>query len=187
MMDFKSRDDAMTNQATDLCEACQRHKGTNPKECDTCLTYLNYARMMISFGEKQDIPSVQAGAVVSLHHYLDVAKMDLGQIYQFQKRLEALHAEVAAIYTSLKIKARIPDSSKAEKAKDFKKAVDKQKVDSASKVDKKKLDSRDKAIQALMNVGLSYEVAAASVDKRLAEQGKVTGLEQTVDSLKNGE
>lgn len=186
MMDFKTREDALTNTPSDLCEGCKKQKGTNAKECDKCLDYLNYARMMISFGKEQDVSSIQAGAVVTLHHYLDVAKMDISQIYKFQKRLEALHAEVAAIYTSLKIKARIPNAEKAEKAKDFKKATDQQKLDNAPKADKKRLDARDKAIKALTDIGLSYEVAAASVDKRLKEQGKVTGLEGTVDSLKKG-
>src|SRR4051812_35139811 len=103
MMDFKDRPDILTNVVnSDNCPTCQRHKGSNARECDKCLEYLNAARMVIDFGYRQTVETVQAGAIVALHNWLDITKLDLAGIYLLQKKLEALSGDVAAIYTSLK-------------------------------------------------------------------------------------
>lgn len=152
--------------------------GSRARECDKCLEYLNALRLFHRVHYEPDgsldKELNQRMAADRVHKF--VHEMSLQEHFMYMKRFEAATAEVAFLYHQKIVKERIADPAGLERKssnQEFQKAVELQKLAQRPKKERVQLDSRDKAIRALMAVGVSEKDARESVDKPLREQGKV--------------
>ena len=146
-------------------------KGDRPLECEKCLEYLNVCRLMIE-PRTDSITSNQTVAVNYSNKLIH--EMTLQEIFMFQKRFEALAAQCSYVYSTRTITERVPDPKELERKKeDWAQAVKEQKDKQRPAKEKKILTDRDKAIEALIGVGVPREAAIASVDERMKSMGRV--------------
>lgn len=157
-----------------VCESCKKSIGSNARECDECLSYLNRLRLSFTITEQLGITENQASAITGINHF--IKDFELNQIFLFQKRLEAATAEVMVIYHTKKVKEKIPDPKSAEKkGEEYAAAVKIQKFDQMSKKEKKVMSEKDKAIQALMNSGVTEAMATTIIESEFKKLGKFVG------------
>lgn len=152
--------------------------GTLARSCDACLEYLNACRTLLQVRYDHEghlATDIQKGVMQHVGPY--VHEYDLQQLYVFMKRMEMLTAETSYLYNQKLIKERVSDPDVIKRKKDpveFKKAIDDQKMANRPEKERKQLSAREKAIAALVAVGLPLEMATASVDEQFKKQGKVT-------------
>lgn len=172
----------------EISQSLPKHDiGSEPRTCDTCLSWLNAVRWAVIPMDKASTESNQNGAITNINHMLKIHEMSFEQVHLVMKRMEAATAEIATIYHTMKIKARIPDPTKEKKDKEFfVKGAKQQILDNAPKKEKKILTHREKAIEALVKSSkISYELASSIIDSQMAKMGAVSGLEPLQDSINN--
>lgn len=158
-------------------------KGDQPRECQTCLDYLNICRLMVE-PRTDSIASNQTTAMnwfeklVPMQGGKLVSEMNLQEIFMYQKRFEALAAKSSIIYNEQLIKERIPNPKElerksAEKAEQWEQAVRDQKDAQRPAKEKKILSDRDKAIAAYKLVGIPQSEATKIVDEQMAAIGRI--------------
>lgn len=154
-------------------------KGDQPRDCQVCIDYLNYCRLMVE--PKTD--SIASNQTVAMNYFDKlVCDMSLQEIFMYQKRFEALAAKASLIYSEQLIKDKIPnpkelkairaDDSK-RKTEEWNKAVEDQKDAQRPPKERKILTDRDKAIAAYVKVGIGENEAIKIVDEQMAAIGRV--------------
>lgn len=159
------------------CQTCNKPAGSNPRECDSCLEFLNASRMGLL---GHTVQGAQAHGVLWANKFQEVHKLSLTDLFIFQKQLETITAEILVIYHTEQVKKRIPDPKKIEQAvlsrpeswesQDSKLKSEKIIRDAINSNRTKKervvLSQRDKAIAGMVKIGMSREEAEAIVDKK---------------------
>lgn len=156
-------------------ETTAHDKGDQPRECQICIDYLNYCRLMV----EPRTDSIASNQTVAMNYFDKlVPDMTLQEIFLYQKRFEALAAKASLIYSDQLVKDKIPNPKEIQerakrKDEDWKKAVEEQKNAQRPAKERKILSDRDKAIEAYVKVGIPKEAATAIVDQQMSEIGRV--------------
>lgn len=146
-------------------------RGDNPRECQTCIDYMNWCRLMVE-PRTDSIASNQTVAVQWFEKM--VPDMSLQEIFMYQKRFEALAARASLVYSDQLVKDKIPNPKEIErKAADWARAVEEQKDKNRPPKEKKILSDRDKAINAYVSVGIPLDQATKIVDEQMAAIGRI--------------
>ncbi len=154
----------------------QHEKGEFPRACDQCLAYLNWVRLMVKPIEGITTQANQQAAIGSTLKY--VADMNVQEVFVYMKMMEAVAAQVFIIHEDRTRKERIPNPKELQQQnEDWQRAVKEQKDRLKStpelKKEKKILSDRDRAVEALVSVGVPRKAAEESVDEKMRQQGKV--------------
>ncbi len=116
-----------------------------------------------------------------LENFTSLSKYKLDDLFIFMKHLESLHATCAIAYHTRVVKERVPDiddvEKKVRKSKEVKEALREQKIANLPKAEQKMLKDREKAVQALVSVGIPREIAEKEVDATMKGQGKLVKVD----------
>jgi hypothetical protein len=152
--------------------------GTLARSCDACLEYLNACRTLVTirYDHEGKLDSdMQKGVIGHVPRF--VHEYSLLELFTFMKRMEMLSAETSYLYNMKLIRDKVTDPDIIKRKRDpqeFQKAIQESKMAQRPEKEKKQLSAREKAIDALVKVGLPLEMATASVDEQFKKQGKVT-------------
>jgi hypothetical protein len=168
MIDIKDYMKNCENESIGLHE-----QGYKPMECHECIRHLNFVLLMVKPLPDMGIAKNQEAATGRTLKY--VHEMTLQEIFIYQKMVEAIAAQCSLIYNQRLIKDKIPDPKELErKSEDWKRAEKEMKDRNRPAKEKKQLSDRDKAVAALVSVGVSQSDAESSVDERFKKMGKLT-------------
>ncbi len=162
------------------CKNCQQVKGTNPINCETCFSYLNWTRLLLApFNTNDDsTDDLQKRSIRNLNDFVKVNEITQPEVmFKYMKLFEALSAGMSLIYNAKIINDRLPDPEQAEsssrgKSKEFSDAVKAQREAQRPKKEKKLLTLREKSIAQMVAIGMSEEDAAKFVDNGLLKAGR---------------
>lgn len=157
------------------------HLGTQTIECEDCAKWNNWCRLILTptpLGNtptKEKIEHNQRSAFEWVSKSKHVADMSLDELFIWMKKVEAIAAGASLAYNNRLIKNRVARPDDAERAIEFKDAVKKQKDENRPKKERVLLSDREKAIKALIDIGMDAVIAAKSVDERMASVGRNPG------------
>lgn len=170
--------------------------GTQPLECGYCLQYLNDCKNLIEV--RPDYQGVfdkdmnQAAAATAMFHfaeqYLDVAKMDLQQLFVWVKRMEGLTFQCSFMYYQATKKQGVndPDVLKRKKGPtEFQAEVKRQQDNNRPSGEKKKMAKAESDFERAVNkivekVGLAREIAEDMVRNEFKKAGKMSLLPENL-------
>lgn len=159
------------------CPSCDALFGTATVTCVKCQAYNNACRLLLTpaFTEgKVDIPREQQLGFEHASHFMRVSDFTLEQMFVYMKKIEAIAAGFSLAYNEQLVKKRIADPKKlAKDAEEFTEAVREQRVAQLPKKERKMLDDRQKAVAALVAIGLSEKQASEEVEKRMSKEGRL--------------
>jgi hypothetical protein len=152
----------------------QHDKGYKPMECQECIRHLNFVLLMVKPLPDMGVAKNQEASIGRTLKYVN--DMTLQEIFIYQKMVEAIAAQASLIYNQRLVRDKIVDPKELEKrSEDWQQAQKEMQVRNLPKVSKKHLTDYEKAVQALMHIGLSRIDAESSVKERFDAQNKMTG------------
>lgn len=164
------------------CPSCSKLYGTNPIECDECLQYVNWSRLIVTpVGTDKD--GNIGHALENTTKYIDrfyppPYSASLQDLFLFLKRMEAITAGASLAYSRRKVQERIPNPKDLESSEgEWNEAIKKQKDAQRPKKERVLLSDRDKGIKHLMtNLKMSLEMASKIVDEQMSKEGRNPGI-----------
>lgn len=147
--------------------------GTRTTDCEQCRVYNNWSRIMLT-PTTMDVQHEYNTSFENVPKFIEISKLSLDDIFIFMKKITAIAAGFTLAWDNANIKKRTPNPKALEaQSEEFEQAVKVQRIAQLPPKERKMLSDKEKAIKALMDIGIDKATATANVEERMAKAGRL--------------